>query len=158
MAEKREMRRGLGRGLSALMSDVDVRPAVVPEEEASPRQPDRMIPIEKLFPNKDQPRRTFTPDQLNELSESIRAKGIIQPIIVRNGAGSDGHCDRYAEQHQQDEPADHDESKGHSTAPCSTESVCLGKPGRAPEAIEMKSSTKCARTSPAETKSGIERT
>ena len=90
MAEKREMRRGLGRGLSALMSDVDVRPAVVPEEEASPRQPDRMIPIEKLFPNKDQPRRTFTPDQLNELSESIRAKGIIQPIIVRPRPGAEG--------------------------------------------------------------------
>ncbi|MCT4369744.1 ParB/RepB/Spo0J family partition protein [Yangia mangrovi] len=90
MAEKREMRRGLGRGLSALMSDVDVRPAVVAEEEAAPRQPDRMIPIEKLFPNKDQPRRTFTPDQLNELSESIRTKGIIQPIIVRPRPGAEG--------------------------------------------------------------------
>ncbi|WP_353473505.1 ParB/RepB/Spo0J family partition protein [Salipiger sp. H15] len=89
MAEKREMRRGLGRGLSALMSDVDVRPAAV-EEEATPRQPDRMIPIEKVFPNKDQPRRSFTPEQLNELSESIRAKGIIQPIIVRPRPNAEG--------------------------------------------------------------------
>ncbi|ANT60254.1 MULTISPECIES: ParB/RepB/Spo0J family partition protein [unclassified Salipiger] len=89
MAEKREMRRGLGRGLSALMSDVDVRPAEA-EADTTPRTPDRMIPIEKLFPNKDQPRRTFTPDQLNELAESIRVKGIIQPIIVRPRPGSEG--------------------------------------------------------------------
>lgn len=88
MAERREPRRGLGRGLSALMSDVEVRPAADPS--ASSRNPDRLIPIEKLFPNKDQPRRTFTQDQLDELAESIRTKGIIQPIIVRPRPNAEG--------------------------------------------------------------------
>ncbi|WP_417718754.1 ParB/RepB/Spo0J family partition protein [Salipiger sp.] len=89
MSEKKEMRRGLGRGLSALMSDVDVMSSGPAAGEA-PRQPDRMIPIEKLVPNPDQPRRSFTPEQLQELSDSIRAKGIIQPIIVRPRPNHDG--------------------------------------------------------------------
>ncbi|MCR8549545.1 ParB/RepB/Spo0J family partition protein [Salipiger sp. P9] len=89
MADKKETRRGLGRGLSALMSDVDMRPA--PEsDEAAPKTPDRLVPIEKLAPNKDQPRRSFTPEQLQELSDSIRAKGILQPIIVRPAPGGEG--------------------------------------------------------------------
>ncbi|MDO6586443.1 ParB/RepB/Spo0J family partition protein [Salipiger sp. 1_MG-2023] len=82
MSEKREQRRGLGRGLSALMSDVDINPGKS-EIETTPKTPDRLVPIEKIIPNKDQPRRTFTDAQLNELSESIKAKGIIQPLIVR---------------------------------------------------------------------------
>lgn len=82
MSEKKEQRRGLGRGLSALMSDVDINPGK-PEPEASPKTPDRLIPVERIIPNKDQPRRTFTDAQLMELSESIKAKGIIQPLIVR---------------------------------------------------------------------------
>ncbi len=82
MAEKKEQRRGLGRGLSALMSDVEIAPGRV-EPEVAPKTPDRLVPIEKIIPNKDQPRRTFTDAQLTELSESIKAKGIIQPLIVR---------------------------------------------------------------------------
>lgn len=82
MSEKREPRRGLGRGLSALMSDVDLRPAD-PSDGSTTIQPEQVIPIEQVFPNKDQPRRTFTQDHLDELANSIRAKGIIQPIIVR---------------------------------------------------------------------------
>ena len=54
----------------------------------TPKTPDRMVPIESLVPNKDQPRRTFTPEQLQELSESIKTKGIIQPIIVRPAPGA----------------------------------------------------------------------
>ena len=65
MAEKKEPRRGLGRGLSALMSDVDIAPAQDAETETA-KSPDRMIPIEKIVPNKDQPRRTFTDEQLKE--------------------------------------------------------------------------------------------
>lgn len=87
MAEKKEARRGLGRGLSALMSDVDIAPARE-QESMTPKTPDRMVPIESLVPNKDQPRRTFTSEQLQELSESIKTKGIIQPIIVRPAPGA----------------------------------------------------------------------
>ena len=72
--------RGLGRGLSALMSDVAV---AGPVETGTPPRPDQMIPIEEVFPNPDQPRRTFVQAQLDELADSIREKGIIQPLIVR---------------------------------------------------------------------------
>ncbi|EPX82648.1 ParB/RepB/Spo0J family partition protein [Salipiger mucosus] len=90
MSDKKETRRGLGRGLSALMSDVDVRPAA-PEESETPRQPDRVLPVEKLVPNREQPRRTFTQEQLDELAESVRTRGIIQPIIVRPAPGEGGN-------------------------------------------------------------------
>lgn len=80
MADKKEQRRGLGRGLSALMADV----APTPEAATSvaPRS-DLVVPIEKLVPNPDQPRRLFTDSQLEELANSIRAKGVLQPLIVR---------------------------------------------------------------------------
>ncbi len=81
MAEKKDQRRGLGRGLSALMADVT--PAEEPRQPDAPRRPDRLVPIERIVPNPDQPRRSFTPDQLEELANSIRAKGVIQPLIVR---------------------------------------------------------------------------
>ncbi len=80
--DKKPERRGLGRGLSALMADV---PAATTTDEAPQRtaMPDRMIPVEQLRPNPDQPRRTFTQEQLSELASSIEEKGIIQPLIVR---------------------------------------------------------------------------
>lgn len=78
---RKDARRGLGRGLSALMADVT--PVVETTQADSARRPDRMLPIESLIPNPDQPRRTFTQDQLDELAASIKAKGIIQPLIVR---------------------------------------------------------------------------
>ena len=86
MVDKKK-NRGLGRGLSALMADVGPEP----ESTAStPARPDLIVPIEKVFPNPDQPRRNFTVDHLQDLSASIKAKGIIQPLIVRKrGAESD---------------------------------------------------------------------
>ncbi len=85
MADKKRAR-GLGRGLSALMADVTPEVNVA---EAR-RTPDRTIPIERIVPNPDQPRRRFTETQLAELAESIRAKGVIQPLIVRARPGHDG--------------------------------------------------------------------
>ncbi|WGW04587.1 ParB/RepB/Spo0J family partition protein [Tropicibacter oceani] len=82
MADKKEQRRGLGRGLSALMADVEPR-GQQPAGDTQAVRPDRLIPIERIVPNPDQPRRTFTEPQLQELAESIRAKGVIQPLIVR---------------------------------------------------------------------------
>lgn len=78
--DKRAKPRGLGRGLSALMADV------TPEPEAKPdggRSPDILVPIEKLQANPNQPRRTFVEQDLNDLTASIREKGILQPLIVR---------------------------------------------------------------------------
>ncbi len=72
-----ERHRGLGRGLSALMADVQ------PAEEVPPRRPDRTLPIDRLVPNPDQPRRRFDEDALADLAASIRGKGVIQPLVVR---------------------------------------------------------------------------
>ncbi len=82
MNAKKGKPRGLGRGLSALMADVtqDVEGIATPE----PRRPDLKVPIEKLRANPDQPRRTFSQEQLDELAASIKEKGIIQPLIVRS--------------------------------------------------------------------------
>lgn len=78
-----DRKRGLGRGLSALMADVQ-------EPVADRRRPDLLVPVENIFPNPDQPRRDFNPDAMEELASSIREKGVIQPLIVRDRAGHPG--------------------------------------------------------------------
>ena len=76
--------RGLGRGLSALMADVSADQASENTGQTTAvRRPDSIVPIERLIPNPDQPRRQFTDEQLKELAQSIKERGIIQPIIVR---------------------------------------------------------------------------
>jgi ParB family chromosome partitioning protein len=76
-------RKGLGRGLSALMADIQPAQAAPPGEAAPQRSAEQSIPVEQLFPNPDQPRRAFSEDALSELAASIREKGVIQPLIVR---------------------------------------------------------------------------
>lgn len=76
--EKKAKPRGLGRGLSALMADVSTES---PVEERSGGE--TLVPIEKLYANPKQPRRTFVQSDLDELTASIREKGILQPLIVR---------------------------------------------------------------------------
>jgi ParB family chromosome partitioning protein len=75
--------RGLGRGLSALMADVQLEGESEYVGVNNPRKPDMLIPIENIEANPDQPRRTFSPQGLDDLANSIREKGIIQPLIVR---------------------------------------------------------------------------
>ena len=48
------------------------------------------VPIESLKPNPDQPRKTFRQEDLEELTASIRDKGVLQPILVRTQPGEDG--------------------------------------------------------------------
>ena len=79
MNEKTVKNRGLGRGLSALMSDVTAEG----DHLERPRRPDLRLPVERLHPNPNQPRRAFPEDALAELAASIREKGVIQPLIVR---------------------------------------------------------------------------
>jgi ParB family chromosome partitioning protein len=79
--------RGLGRGLSALMADVGPEPT---SSSNSSARPDLIVPVEKVFPNPDQPRRSFTDEHLRDLSASIKAKGIIQPLIVRKRPTGNG--------------------------------------------------------------------
>ncbi len=82
-------RRGLGRGLSALMADIPQTNVEAPASDA-PRSPDLTVPIERVRPNPDQPRRAFTQEALQELAASIAAKGIIQPLIVRPDPAAEG--------------------------------------------------------------------
>lgn len=76
-------KKGLGRGLNALLGDV--APIVATEEKK--QQDAQTLPIEFLQRGKYQPRKDIDPDKLKELSDSIVAQGIIQPIIVRNLEG-----------------------------------------------------------------------
>ena len=79
-------KRGLGRGLSALMADVHL---AGPEQMASPRKAELYVPVEKLEPNPQQPRLDFKREELESLADSIRQKGVIQPLIVRRKPGRD---------------------------------------------------------------------
>ena len=73
----------LGRGLAALIGDVgDESPTTTSE---APRKP-RRAPIENLQPNPRNPRRSFTEAELDELTASIKERGIIQPIVVREAS------------------------------------------------------------------------
>jgi ParB family chromosome partitioning protein len=70
-------RRALGRGLSALLSD----PATTPSEDFLE------IDIDLIEPNAAQPRTHFDKGRLEELAQSIRSNGIVQPILVRRRGG-----------------------------------------------------------------------
>ena len=74
-------KRGLGRGLEALLGPKAAEEA--PALEARPGEALRTLPVDALAPGKYQPRRHMDPAKLTELSESIRAQGVIQPIVVR---------------------------------------------------------------------------
>ena len=80
MSDKKSKSRGLGRGLSALMAEM---PAETEKAAVQSPRGDIMVPIERVKPNPDQPRRTFDAVALADLAESIREKGVIQPLIVR---------------------------------------------------------------------------
>lgn len=68
--------KGLGRGLSALLPEASV--------DETPQRSLTNIPVSDIRPNPQQPRRDFSADDLASLSASIRQKGIIQPLIVRD--------------------------------------------------------------------------
>ena len=80
-------RRGLGRGLSALFGE-----AAAAEVGRGPADTPREVPIEHLAPNPLQPRRRFDDAELERLADSIRAVGILQPLLVRR---HEARSDRY---------------------------------------------------------------
>ncbi|MBV6488807.1 MAG: Chromosome-partitioning protein ParB [Pseudorhodoplanes sp.] len=80
----------LGRGLAALIGDVGAEtqaPARAAGAPAAPRPPQRKVSIAFIKPNPKNPRRVFSDAELTELAQSIRERGIIQPIVVRAAAG-----------------------------------------------------------------------
>ena len=73
-------KKGLGRGLSSLIGDSDIKTS------------NNNISISSIIPNKNQPRKLFEKDALDELTNSIKERGIIQPLIVRK---SDDQEDKF---------------------------------------------------------------
>ncbi len=72
-------KRGLGRGLDALLGgDGEAAPSVLAQEGEL-----RMLPIQQIQPGKYQPRRHWNDEALDELAASIKAQGVIQPVVVR---------------------------------------------------------------------------
>jgi ParB family chromosome partitioning protein len=78
-------KRGLGRGLEALLGPKGA--AQAPVLEATPADTLRHLPVDALAPGKYQPRKTMDQGKLAELAESIKAQGVIQPIVVRELPG-----------------------------------------------------------------------
>jgi ParB family chromosome partitioning protein len=75
-------KKGLGRGLGALLSDSDAVQQPTPSAEEK-QDSIQEIPVQSIEPNPFQPRQDFAPEALQELAESIKVHGIIQPITVR---------------------------------------------------------------------------
>ena len=73
-------KKGLGRGLSSLIGDNDVKTS------------SNKISISSIIPNKNQPRKIFEKESLDELTNSIKERGIIQPLIIRK---SDDYKDKF---------------------------------------------------------------
>tara|TARA_B100000989_G_scaffold209100_1_gene158579 strand:+ start:1721 stop:2572 length:852 start_codon:yes stop_codon:yes gene_type:complete len=70
-------KKGLGRGLSSLIGDNETKTS------------NYKIPISSIIPNRNQPRKLFEKESLNELTNSIKERGIIQPLIVRKSVDQD---------------------------------------------------------------------
>ena len=67
-----KIKKGLGRGLSSLIGETKVEKTI------------NKLPLSEIVPNKFQPRKIFDEDNLEDLTKSIKERGVIQPIIVRN--------------------------------------------------------------------------
>ena len=68
-------RSGLGKGLESLMGGADV--------EVGAMRTESVLPLSQIKTNENQPRKSFDQDKLNELADSIRQNGVLQPILVR---------------------------------------------------------------------------
>ncbi|RME63196.1 MAG: ParB/RepB/Spo0J family partition protein, partial [Alphaproteobacteria bacterium] len=86
-------KKGLGRGLSALLGEsvrVDAQAVASAQGAAGAPEGPQFLAIERMVANPDQPRRRFDDAALAELADSIREKGLLQPILVRPLASDPG--------------------------------------------------------------------
>jgi len=81
------LKKGLGRGLSALIGDAELSDEEYAKREDSKKNNVILVDINRIEPNKQQPRKYFDEEALNQLAESIRSFGIIQPLIVKEENG-----------------------------------------------------------------------
>ena len=76
--------RGLGKGLDALIPSTVAETKKTREKETISETPDSVVDINKVEPNREQPRKNFDEDALLELAESIKQFGLLQPILVQD--------------------------------------------------------------------------
>lgn len=82
MAAKKTAAHGLGRGLGALLGDIEEESELLHSETEQKGDIIETVPLSSIDPNRDQPRKEFREESLKELADSIRAVGVIQPIVV----------------------------------------------------------------------------
>lgn len=82
-ATARDNKKRLGRGLQALMGDVDGARAPETKSAPMPAGPPRTLPIDALSPNAANPRQLFDEAELESLTQSVRDRGVMQPLLVR---------------------------------------------------------------------------
>ena len=82
MAAKKTAPHGLGRGLGALLGDIENESELLHSETEQKGDVVQTVPLSSIDPNRDQPRKEFREESLKELADSIRAVGVIQPIVV----------------------------------------------------------------------------
>jgi len=78
---------GLGKGLADLRAEMGQIPDISILTTTSERVVVKQIPLAQIGANPDQPRKTFTDDELADLAASIREKGVLQPILLRTVTG-----------------------------------------------------------------------
>lgn len=84
-AKKSGLGKGLGRGLDALIPEETAeKKTAAPAKAGEENEQGTMVKITKVEPNKEQPRKNFDEDALEELAESIKQYGLIQPIVVQD--------------------------------------------------------------------------
>ena len=93
LAGARAPQQRLGRGLAALIGDMETgQPA---RKATVPPRPDALVPLGSIRANPNNPRRDFDQGELDDLANSLRAHGLVQPIVVRSAPNAEGGSGEY---------------------------------------------------------------
>lgn len=87
-ANRHHVPKGLGRGLGALLDDSAA--AAISSQPSAPTKGEMTLPLEALIPSTVQPRRQFDEIMLEALASSIKAQGVLQPLLVRPSPTAEG--------------------------------------------------------------------
>lgn len=87
-ANRHHVPKGLGRGLGALLDDSAA--AAISSQPSAPTKGEMTLPLDSLMPSTVQPRRQFDEIMLEALASSIKAQGVLQPLLVRPSASMEG--------------------------------------------------------------------